>query len=72
MLKTNSGPAKVSVWHTSCHETVLAFAWFALFLFGLCIPALGKTPYQKPPKEVLDVLHAPSTPDAIINPTRTT
>src|SRR5579859_7077347 len=41
----------------------------ALFLFGLRIPAFGETPYQKPPKEVLDVLHAPSTPDASISPT---
>jgi len=42
----------------------------ACLLFGLRVPALGQTAYQKPPKEVLEVLHAPSTPDAIISPTR--
>ena len=32
--------------------------------------ALAETVYQKPPKEVLDVLHAPDAPDAILSPTR--
>lgn len=44
-----------------------------LLLFScLRIPAFGQTPYQKPPKEILDVLHAPSTPDASISPTHDT
>jgi dipeptidyl aminopeptidase/acylaminoacyl peptidase len=51
------------------HYLALLSLLSASFLFGLRIPALGQTPYQKPPKEVLDVLRAPSTPDAIINPT---
>ena len=29
-----------------------------------------QTLYQKPPKQVLDVLHAPAFPDAFVNPTR--
>jgi dipeptidyl aminopeptidase/acylaminoacyl peptidase len=30
---------------------------------------LAQTPYQKPPKEVLDVLHAPATPQGLFSPT---
>ncbi len=40
------------------------------FVFGALSPALAETAYQKPPREVLDVLHAPVAPDASISPTR--
>src|SRR5262245_3171726 len=49
--------------------SALFFLVSALFFFGVYVPAFGETPYQKPPKEVLEVLHAPSTPNAIISPT---
>ena len=39
-------------------------------LFALRIAALAETTYQKPPKEVLDVLRAPATPNAFLSPTR--
>jgi len=42
----------------------------ALLVIGSLPPALAETVYQKPPKEVLDVLHAPVAPDAIMSPTR--
>ena len=38
------------------------------FATGPC--ALGESVYQKPPQEVLDVLHAPSPPSAAVSPTR--
>ncbi len=38
-------------------------------LAGSCFAA---EPYRKPPKEILDVLHAPATPAAIVSPTRDT
>ena len=36
--------------------------------FFVCRPALAATPYQKPPKNVLDVLHAPPPPYGFISP----
>jgi dipeptidyl aminopeptidase/acylaminoacyl peptidase len=39
-------------------------------LLGPVLPARSQTLYQKPPKQVLDVLHAPAFPDAFVNPTR--
>lgn len=37
----------------------------------LAISALAQFTYQKPPKEILDVLNAPPTPQGLLNPTRT-
>jgi dipeptidyl aminopeptidase/acylaminoacyl peptidase len=45
---------------------VAALAWL------LEVAALAETPYQKPPKNVLDVLHAPLPPSAVVNPTHDT
>lgn len=49
---------------------------FVPILLGLgLLPGLGHgadSVYQKPPKEVLDVLHAPPLPDAFLDPTHTT
>ena len=42
----------------------IAFACLAGSLFG-------QSGYQKPPKEILDVLNAPRTPQAILSPART-
>src|SRR5262245_35195395 len=39
-------------------------------LLGPVLPARAQTLYQKPPKQVLDVLHAPAFPNAVVNPTR--
>ncbi len=41
----------------------------AVFLLSLNVPVLAETAYQKPSKEVLDVLHAPATPNAFVSPT---
>jgi dipeptidyl aminopeptidase/acylaminoacyl peptidase len=42
-----------------------------LLLFSLAIPALFCTePYRKPPKAILDVLNAPTTPTLVLSPTR--
>ena len=48
--------------------------FFPLLLAARLSPSSGaaETLYQKPPKEVLDVLHAPALPDASLDPTRTT
>src|SRR6266404_6383949 len=38
----------------------------------LAIPVLAdQLPYQKPPKEILDVLNVPATPTLAVNPNRT-
>ncbi len=37
----------------------------------LALSAFGQFTYQKPPKAILDVLNAPPTPQASLNPTRT-
>jgi dipeptidyl aminopeptidase/acylaminoacyl peptidase len=42
---------------------------FAALLLAAA-PAWAASPYQKPPKPVLDVLHAPQSPTAIINPSQ--
>jgi len=39
-------------------------------LVGLAVPTLSQEPYRQPPKEVLDVLHASTTPQASISPSR--
>jgi len=44
-----------------------------LILLALLVtagPALAETSYRKPPKSVLEVLHAPLPPDASVSPTR--
>src|SRR5581483_3438058 len=42
------------------------------YLFALALPlAADQLPYQKPPKEILDVLNAPALPALAVNPTRT-
>ncbi|MDQ3009481.1 MAG: prolyl oligopeptidase family serine peptidase [Acidobacteriota bacterium] len=52
----------------------LAFYLFSLALllpgFGIQMPVVAQTPYQKPPKAVLDVLNAPSTPSVSFSPAR--
>ncbi len=42
-----------------------------LLLVSLAGLLLADEPYQKPPREILDVLNAPATPRAIVNPTHT-
>ncbi len=43
----------------------------SLLLVGLLVStATAQTPYQKPPKAILDVLNAPSSPNVSLNPTR--
>src|SRR5215469_3127724 len=42
-----------------------------LLLVCLAGILLADEPYQKPPREILDVLNAPATPRAIVNPTHT-
>ncbi len=45
--------------------------FFLLVLTGLLIgTATAQTAYQKPPKAILDVLNAPSSPNVSLNPTR--
>jgi dipeptidyl aminopeptidase/acylaminoacyl peptidase len=45
------------------------------FLVALCLAASmcasAEVPYQKPPKEILDVLNAPATPTPTVNPSKT-
>ena len=43
-----------------------------LFLLVLALPITAdQLPYQKPPKEILDILNAPVLPALSVNPTRT-
>ncbi len=43
----------------------------SLMLVGLLLnTTAAQTPYQKPPKAILDVLNAPSSPNVSLNPTR--
>ncbi len=42
-----------------------------IFILLFAISALAQFKYQKPPKEILDVLNAPPAPQASLNPTRT-
>lgn len=42
-----------------------------LVWFVVAWVAWGQFPYQKPPKEILDVLHAPAPPQVLVSPTRT-
>jgi dipeptidyl aminopeptidase/acylaminoacyl peptidase len=51
------------------HHTALFKILSAVFLLASSFPGLAETTYQKPPKEVLDVLHAPVTPSAFVSPT---
>src|SRR5579883_1666611 len=44
--------------------------FFVLLLLALPLPADQLT-YQKPPKEILDILNAPALPALAVNPTRT-
>src|SRR5581483_9803726 len=42
------------------------------YLFALALPlAADQLPYQKPPKEILDILNAPQLPALAVNPPRT-
>src|SRR5579871_6828376 len=42
------------------------------FLFLLCVfPICAELPYQKPSKEILDILNAPATPVLAVNPAHT-
>jgi dipeptidyl aminopeptidase/acylaminoacyl peptidase len=41
------------------------------FLVLLAIPIAAELTYQKPPKEILDILNAPTLPTLSVNPTRT-
>lgn len=43
----------------------------ALAIFVLAVSVSAGIDYQKPPKEILDVLNAPATPIALVNPSRT-
>ena len=43
---------------------------FLTLLLAMSPAAFSETSYQKPPKSVLDVLHAPLPPDARVSPTR--
>jgi dipeptidyl aminopeptidase/acylaminoacyl peptidase len=55
------------------HNKVVAAVCSAVVASVLLSPvARAQTPYQKPPKEVLDVLHAPLPPAAFVSPTRDT
>src|ERR1700682_3212516 len=40
-------------------------------LLALVIPISAELTYQKPPKEILDILNAPATPVLSVNPSRT-
>ena len=42
-----------------------------LFLVALAIPIAAELTYQKPPKEIVDILNAPVLPTLGVNPTRT-
>src|SRR5258708_15379608 len=41
------------------------------FLLALVIPISAELTWQKPPKEILDILNAPATPVLSVNPSRT-
>ena len=47
-----------------------SFAIIALLILILSSAAFGQETYKQPPKEIMDVLNAPETPNARINPTR--
>ncbi|MCX5796159.1 MAG: prolyl oligopeptidase family serine peptidase [Elusimicrobia bacterium] len=51
-------------------QPALVVLFCSAFVFGPLSAARAETLYQKPPQEVLDVLHAPAAPDAVISPTR--
>ena len=49
--------------------------FFGMFLLSCVLlapvrPARAQTSYQKPARQILDVLHAPAFPDAFVSPTR--
>jgi dipeptidyl aminopeptidase/acylaminoacyl peptidase len=44
--------------------------WLPLLLLAAPIACFAQQTYQKPPQEVLDILHAPVTPDVSISPAR--
>ena len=44
---------------------------FAVVFFVFVSTVSAQVTYQKPPKEILDVLNAPLTPQMIASPTRT-
>ncbi|MCX5789081.1 MAG: prolyl oligopeptidase family serine peptidase [Elusimicrobia bacterium] len=52
------------------NRPLLAALIAASILLGSRVPAAAQTAYQKPPKEVLDVLHAPAAPDTVVSPVR--
>jgi dipeptidyl aminopeptidase/acylaminoacyl peptidase len=54
-------------------RTLFRPRWAWLVALAGLVPAMAQaqTGYQKPPKEVLQLLNAPSTPVAVISPTRT-
>jgi hypothetical protein len=53
-----------------CEKTILAAFVLALAaVSAVNRPARAETAYQKPPRNVLDVLHAPLPPIAVIDPT---
>jgi len=41
------------------------------FLLAFVIPVSAELTWQKPPKEILDILNAPATPVLSVNPSRT-
>src|SRR5260370_39202645 len=43
----------------------------SLLLLALVIPISAELTYQKPPKEILDILNAPTLPVLSVNPSRT-
>lgn len=46
----------------------IRFCVSLLLLLMAAIPAAAQTPYQKPPKVILDVLNAPATPQVSLSP----
>ena len=50
-----------------CRVARWAYVWLALLLVSISVTA--QTPYQKPPKPILDVLNAPALPQVSLSPT---
>jgi dipeptidyl aminopeptidase/acylaminoacyl peptidase len=53
-------------------ERATAVGLVAMALAGGAESALAQSAYQKPPKEVLEILNAPAPPVVVLNPTRDT
>ncbi len=69
-LRTSARPGKFRTSFINRLSVSLRFTFAACLVLLAALGALAQTTYKKPPRQVLDVLNAPVSPVASINPTR--